>query len=246
MKKNKTKKFQFKGADGKFIWLSKRQIINRVKKNEFLHPTKRNELDITAYYEVYSDNIEPVDFVTEKKKGKRKEKDLSIKATLTEALKDVEEKEKKIKKEITKRGKKRELIREPLDNIPCSSVPAKFADSDAWANDLIAEGKIKRYPDCEFKLVRLNGQTYETKNRIDFINEYNSEVSKLYDVVDLILDSKDKHKVSSPQFFTHGYFFLQYNFVIVGGFVDFKKTEIKGCPMDLFNAYYLLYVQDYE
>lgn len=243
-KKRKIKKYQFRGEGGRFIYLTKRQIVNRVKKSEFLQPTKNNKLDLTEYYEAYGNFSENIPEFTDHKKTKKQKKTETIKSTVKEAIESIDKKGKQKEKEITKRGKKRNLVKEDVSNTPCNSVPSRFADSESYAKDLIAEGKIKRFPDATYEMIRLNGEKLITKNKIEFINEYNSEVQILYDVIDLISDSEDKNKISSPQFFTSGYFFLQYGFVIVGAFINFRETEIRGCPTDLFKIYYNLYVQN--
>lgn len=244
MKQKKIKKFQFRNEKGQLYWLTQRQIINRVKKGEILSSTKKSNVDLISFYEHYSPSLEITEnFESKKRKGK-KVISKTIKETVTQAINEVKQEEEKEKKKTIKRGKKRELLKEDISNTPCNSVPSRFADSDAFMADLIVEGKIKRKPDATYTLTRLDGTFFETKNKIEFINEYNSEVDILYDVVDLILDSPDKNKISSPQFFTSGYFFLIYNFVIVGCYMNFKETEIKGCPSELFKIYYGLYVQN--
>lgn len=243
----KKPKIQIRLNGGNAEWLTQRQIINRIKKGFDVNTTKRSaNYDVIPLIEKYTPNIEPTEVQFEERKGGKTKKPQKLKATISEALETVKEKEKKNQKEYF-RGRKRELIKESILNIPVSSVTSRFADSDGQFNRLVEKGKLKVYPPSEFKIIDLDGKIFETKNRLDFVNFFMDQTEILYNVVTLILENdEDKHKISSPQFFVDGYFLLQYNFIIVGALADFTKIDIKGMHVELFKIYYELYKQIYN
>lgn len=237
---NKKPKIQIRVNDGKAEYLTQRQIINRIKKGFEVVPTKRKtpkDFDLFNLVEKYTPNIQSQNVDFKERKGGKYKKPQSISSTINEALETVKEAEKRNKINYF-RGRKREFIKESILNIPVSSVLSRFADSDAEFARLVERGKLKKYPKSEYKIISLDGEVFETNNRIDFANYFMQMTDTLYNVVELILDSEDKNKVSSPQFFVDGFFLLQYEFVIVGALADFTKIDIKGMHVELFRQYY--------
>jgi hypothetical protein len=233
--KKRLPKFKFHNDEGRFYWLTSRQINNKLKKGFELTPTAQSVGIFEEKREKYSAEFLAETTFKKQVKAKGPKKTEKIKSTIADAIEGVEKKG---------RGRQTEFRKRDLSVIPLQVIPNLFADSEAQFNKLKSQGKILKYPSEKYKIIRVDKTVFETTNRIDFINELNNLVTELYDVIDLIAESEDANKISSPQFFAQGDAFLIKGGIISGMVLDLSKTELRGVPTELFSEYYSYYVKN--